>query len=167
MHAPCVCRHATCRGQQLLRPWADFGHAVHAAAQKHKTMHVSVQARHLLGDSGRSYVVGYGHNPPTHVTHKAASCPGTAIDTPCDASIAYNVSTPNPHVLTGALVSGPVTANGLYADQRTSLENRVSIEYNAGFAGLLAALEQWPRSMTNCLQGRGLFNEKESKKRPV
>ena len=127
----------------------------------------AMQARHLLGDSGRSYVVGYGHNPPTHVTHKAASCPGTAIETPCDASIAYNVSTPNPHVLTGALVSGPVTVTGLYVDQRIYSDNRVSIEYNAGFTGLLAALEQWPRSMTNCLQGRGLFNEKESKKRPV
>ncbi len=30
---------------------------------------------YILGDSGRSLVVGFGNNPPTHAHHRAASCP--------------------------------------------------------------------------------------------
>jgi len=29
------------------------------------------QIDYILGDAGRSYVVGYGNNPPTHVHHRA------------------------------------------------------------------------------------------------
>jgi hypothetical protein len=29
------------------------------------------QIDYILGDSGRSYVVGFGYNPPTHVHHRA------------------------------------------------------------------------------------------------
>ena len=32
------------------------------------------QIGYMLGDSGRSYVVGFGTNPPTQPHHKAASC---------------------------------------------------------------------------------------------
>jgi len=33
------------------------------------------QANYLLGDSGRSFVVGFGNNPPTRPHHRGASCP--------------------------------------------------------------------------------------------
>jgi hypothetical protein len=29
------------------------------------------QIDYILGDSGRSYIVGFGYNPPTHVHHRA------------------------------------------------------------------------------------------------
>jgi len=63
----------------------------------------------MLGDSGRSYVVGFGNNPPTHVHHRGASCPienGLGSNNPpCDYSN-YALPTPNPNVLYGALVGG-------------------------------------------------------------
>ena len=66
--------------------------------------------RYILGDCGRSYVVGFGNNPPTHVHHRGASCPletgglGSNVPT-CDFS-AFNLATSNPNVLYGALVGG-------------------------------------------------------------
>lgn len=33
------------------------------------------QMRYALGEGGRSFVVGFGQNPPQNVHHRAASCP--------------------------------------------------------------------------------------------
>ena len=33
------------------------------------------QINYMLGDSGRSYVVGFGNNPPKKPHHRASSCP--------------------------------------------------------------------------------------------
>ena len=35
-----------------------------------------VQVNYILGSTGRSFVVGYGVNPPTHCHHRGASCYG-------------------------------------------------------------------------------------------
>ena len=35
----------------------------------------ATQMNYALGDGGRSYVVGYGKNPPVRPHHAAASCP--------------------------------------------------------------------------------------------
>lgn len=65
----------------------------------------------MLGDSGRSYVVGFGNNPPTHAHHRGASCPresSVGSNSPtCDYSN-YALPTPNPNVLYGALVGGRI-----------------------------------------------------------
>ena len=34
------------------------------------------QVNYILGSTGRSFVVGYGVNPPTHCHHRGASCYG-------------------------------------------------------------------------------------------
>ena len=68
-----------------------------------------LSCRYMLGDSGRSFVVGFGNNPPTHAHHRGASCPLEAVpgsnNPTCDYST-YALSTPNPNVLYGALVGG-------------------------------------------------------------
>ena len=66
--------------------------------------------KYILGDCGRSYVVGFGNNPPTHVHHRGASCPletgGLGSNSPtCDFSD-FNLATSNPNILFGALVGG-------------------------------------------------------------
>ncbi|KAK7463187.1 hypothetical protein BaRGS_00038246, partial [Batillaria attramentaria] len=58
------------------------------------------QIHYMLGDAGRSYVVGFGHNPPTRPHHAASSCP--PAPTPCTWA-AYNTPDPNPLTLYGAL----------------------------------------------------------------
>ena len=35
-----------------------------------------LQVHYILGSTGRSFVVGYGVNPPTHCHHRGASCYG-------------------------------------------------------------------------------------------
>ncbi|KAK3104208.1 hypothetical protein FSP39_025314 [Pinctada imbricata] len=93
------------------------------------------QINYALGDTGRSYVVGFGTNPPTHPHHRAASCPD--MQTPCDFSW-YSKPSPNPHVLTGALVGGP-GLNEAYTDRRSDyIQNEVAVDYNAGFQSAVA-----------------------------
>ena len=56
------------------------------------------------GDGGRSYVIGIGDNFPTQPFHRASSCPD--LPDPCNWENKV-AGSPNPQILTGALVSGP------------------------------------------------------------
>ncbi|XP_013393921.1 uncharacterized protein LOC106161500 [Lingula anatina] len=110
------------------------------------------QIHYMLGDAGRSYVVGFGNNPPTHPHHRAASCP--LRPGPCGKSN-KDTPSPNPQVLTGALVGGP-GKNDDYADVRTdAVKNAVRIDYNAGFQSAVAALKQWTLDLLPPDQGSG------------
>jgi endoglucanase len=51
------------------------------------------QVNYALGDGGRSYMVGFGNNPPQQPHHRAASCPD--VPQPCDWNN-YNSNSPNP-----------------------------------------------------------------------
>ncbi|XP_058185767.1 endoglucanase 16 [Rhododendron vialii] len=73
------------------------------------------QMDYLLGKNprDRSYMVGFGQNPPKQAHHRGASVPklsATNIDAVnCPMSFVnwYNKNTPNPNELTGAIVGGP------------------------------------------------------------
>ena len=89
------------------------------------------QADYALGSSGRSYVVGFGENPPEHPHHR------TSQGSYCD-----NMNEPGEarHTLYGALVGGP-DASDSYSDTVSDYnKNEVACDYNAGFTGLLAAM---------------------------
>lgn len=95
------------------------------------------QIDYILGSTGRSYVVGYGKNYPLRPHHAASSCPD--LPSTCGWEH-YKSEKANPHVLYGALVSGPLLSD-LYKDQRFEfLYNQVTIDYNAGFQSVLAGL---------------------------
>jgi hypothetical protein len=72
-----------------------------------------------------------------HLYFYHSSCPyAPAV---CDWNT-YNSASPNPHVLTGALVGGP-DSNDNYKDERSNyVSNEVATDYNAAFQGLLANL---------------------------
>jgi endoglucanase len=91
-----------------------------------------------LKGSERSFVVGFGRNPPKRPHHRAASCPpGTS------GWEFYNSEKPNPHVIAGALVGGPKGPGDDYVDDRKDFQqNEVAIDFNAGFTGALAGLLQ-------------------------
>lgn len=92
------------------------------------------QINYALGDNPRksSYVVGFGANPPTKPHHRTAH--GSWLD-----SIADPVE--SRHVLYGALVGGPSSANDAYTDSRQDYTaNEVATDYNAGFTSALARL---------------------------
>ncbi|XP_050443296.1 endoglucanase E-4-like [Adelges cooleyi] len=95
------------------------------------------QIHYMLGDGGRSYVVGFGENYPTQPYHAASSCPDRPA--PCDWD-AYRSAKPNPQILYGALVSGP-DENDNYKDIREEyIYNEVTLDYNAGFQSAVAGL---------------------------
>lgn len=96
------------------------------------------QIDYALGDGGRSFVCGYGNNPPVQPHHRGSSCP----DRPqvCDWQTGYNNPGANYQTLTGALVGGP-NQNDEFEDRRDDyVRNEVATDYNAGFQSTLAIL---------------------------
>jgi endoglucanase len=93
------------------------------------------QVNYALGANPRnsSYMVGFGQNSPVNPHHRGAS--GV-----WDGNHAN--PTPNRHVLYGALVGGPESADDFnYHDDRTNyISNEVALDYNAGITGALAWL---------------------------
>jgi len=93
------------------------------------------QINYMLGENpnARSYVVGFGNNPPINPHHRAAH-----------GSWSNNISNPvnNRHTLHGALVGGPSSADdNAYTDDRSNyVTNEVALDYNAAFTGALARM---------------------------
>jgi len=89
------------------------------------------QIDYALGSTGRSFVVGFGENPPKYPHHRAAHGGWEAM-----------MTTPSEHrhILYGALVGGP-GANDAYNDSIIDYQsNEVACDYNAGFVGILARM---------------------------
>lgn len=93
------------------------------------------QINYILGDNpaGRSYMVGFGKNPPRNPHHRSAH-----------GSRSNSIHFPrnNEHVLYGALVGGPSLPNDFsYQDNRSDyVSNEVALDYNSGFTGALARM---------------------------
>jgi endoglucanase len=93
------------------------------------------QIDYILGANpqGRSYVVGFGNNPPRNPHHRASH-----------GSLKHTIEDPltNRHILYGALVGGPTSADdSSYVDDRTNFQgNEVALDYNAGFTGAVARM---------------------------
>ncbi|MGD9200536.1 MAG: glycoside hydrolase family 9 protein [Chitinispirillia bacterium] len=92
------------------------------------------QIDYALGsnENKRSYVCGFGVNPPTKPHHR--SMHGPYLDD--------NGRTPveSRHVLYGALVGGPDIEGSHKDDRLDHVQNEVATDYNAGFSSALARL---------------------------
>lgn len=93
------------------------------------------QLGYILGDAGRSFVVGFGANPPARPHHRASSCPPLGAACSWDA---FNSHAPNPHTLFGALVGGPGGDDSYVDDRGDYIKNEVATDYNAGLSGAFA-----------------------------
>ncbi|MBE2220397.1 MAG: glycoside hydrolase family 9 protein [Anaerolineae bacterium] len=92
------------------------------------------QINYILGDNPRnsSYVIGFGNNPPRNPHHRTAH--GTWLDSLQSPEMSR-------HILYGALVGGPSTANDAYTDDRGDyVMNEVATDYNAGFTSAVARM---------------------------
>lgn len=89
------------------------------------------QIDYALGSSGRSFVVGFGENPPCHPHHRTAQ-----------GSYSNNMNEPSEHrhTLYGALVGGPDANDGYNDTVSDYTANEVACDYNAGFTGILAKM---------------------------
>jgi len=95
------------------------------------------QVHYLLGDTGRSFVVGYGRNPPQRAYHRGSSCPD--VPSPCTWQDRESTRA-NPQVLFGALVSGPDRLDR-YEDARNAKMNDVAVDFTAGLMTAVAGLK--------------------------
>ncbi|WP_312101035.1 glycoside hydrolase family 9 protein [Lachnoclostridium sp.] len=87
------------------------------------------QVDYALGSAGRSFVVGYGVNPPTRPHHRTAH--GSWADSQTEPNY-------HRHTIYGALVGGP-GSNDSYEDNINNyVNNEIACDYNAGFVGALA-----------------------------
>nr|AGP76413.1 endo-beta-1,4-glucanase 2 [Microtermes pallidus] len=138
----------TPKGLVFIDEWGSLRHASNAAlvilqaadlglsADTYRQF-AAKQIDYALGDGGRSKVVGFGNNPPTHPHHASSSCPPAPAV--CDWSTSSSPG-PNVHVLSGALVGGP-DENDSYADDRSDyIQNEVATDYNAGFQSAISVL---------------------------
>ena len=116
---------------------ADIAGVSAANAAKFRRFAVS-QINYALGDGGRSYVVGFGNNPPTRPHHRSSSCP-VDPNVACGWD-AYNANAANPSTLWGALVGGPGQNDDYVDDRGDYIKNEVACDYNAGFQSALAGL---------------------------
>ncbi|CAL0327151.1 unnamed protein product [Lupinus luteus] len=104
------------------------------------------QMDYILGQNpeGRSYMVGFGKNPPKQAHHRGASVPKSSKDEVATCSMSFakwlNVDSPNPNELTGAIVGGP-DKNDKFVDKRTASSYTEPCTYvNSLAVGTLAKL---------------------------
>jgi endoglucanase len=135
-------------GQAVLDQWGSLRYAANTAfvalvyadaitdtALKTRYHDFAVrQINYALGQNplNRSFVVGFGTNPPRNPHHRTAH--GSWTDN-------INSPTISRHILYGALVGGPMSNNDQYTDDRSNFQmNEVATDYNAGFTSALARL---------------------------
>lgn len=96
------------------------------------------QVDYVLGNNtyNRSFIVGFGTNPPQNPQHKNAN--GS------DAGSAWTWNSPATHQVVGAMVAGPtstatdVSLAGYVDDVNDYVGNEVTLDYNSGLVGTLA-----------------------------
>lgn len=120
-------RYATTMGF-LASVYASSGKC-DAARQKAYIAFAESQCNYALGSTGRSFVVGFGENPPQHPHHRTAQG---------SWSNSMNEPSSHRHTLYGALVGGPDAGDGYDDSVSNYTTNEVADDYNAGFTGLLA-----------------------------
>jgi endoglucanase len=120
------------------------------------TCFARAQMRYILGDGGRSLMVGRGKKPPRHIQSRMAACPKAPAA--CDAAVHLYGPSPDPNLMRGAIVEFPAFDDH-YADVRATNDSRVSIENNAGAGAALAGLNQATGTWDQCLQGFGVLTK--------
>ncbi|MEM6631135.1 MAG: glycoside hydrolase family 9 protein [Bacteroidota bacterium] len=111
--------------------YSDF---VSNPAKKEQYYNFAVnQINYALGNNpaNRSFVVGFGNNPPKNPHHRTAH--GTWTN---------NLRNPEEsrHILYGALVGGPDLSDTYVDDRGDYIANEVATDYNACFSGALAKM---------------------------
>lgn len=91
-----------------------------------------------------SYMVGFGARFPQKIHHRAASLPSLATypgHIGCQAGFQYlDSSSPNPNILTGAVVGGPDQIDAFTDDRKDFSHAEPATYINAPLVGSLAYL---------------------------
>jgi len=136
-------------GQAWLFQWGSLRHSANAAltafiyadnvVTPNRDQYIQFaegQINYMLGDNpgNRSYVIGFGNNPPRNPHHRSNH--GSWEDSDSGDPV------PSSHTLYGALVGGPGAADDQHVDITSDFqENEVAVDYNACFQGAIARMQ--------------------------
>ncbi|KAJ0241645.1 Endoglucanase 16 [Hirschfeldia incana] len=104
------------------------------------------QMDYILGHNprGRSYMVGFGPNPPMQAHHRGASVPVAEGNEPLSCPLSFvkwfNKNVPNANELTGAIVGGPDRQDNFQDFRWTSAYTEPCTYINSIAVGVLAKL---------------------------
>ncbi|KAL0678239.1 hypothetical protein Bca4012_006220 [Brassica carinata] len=104
------------------------------------------QIDYILGHNpqGRSYMVGFGPNPPKQAHHRGASVPMSEANAPLSCPLSFvkwfNKNQPNANELTGAIVGGPDRQDNFQDFRWTSVYTEPCTYINSIAVGILAKL---------------------------
>ena len=89
------------------------------------------QINYVLGATGRSFLIGFGTNPPQHPHHRTA-----------ESSWANDMSIPPyaRHTLYGAMVGGPDSSDSYTDTDQNYTQNEPACDYNAGLIASLSRM---------------------------
>ncbi len=107
------------------------------------------QIAYMLGDSGQSFVVGFGALSPKKVPHRGASCPDPG-DGICNWQTGYLTAENNPHILYGALVGGPDKEDKFYDDRCAACRRCLAAPEGSSRWCLCLHLHWWERRRRCC-----------------
>ncbi|KAK7258237.1 hypothetical protein RIF29_32797 [Crotalaria pallida] len=102
------------------------------------------QTNYILGNNplGMSYMVGYGEKYPQKIHHRASTMPSMDVHPQhigCfDGSKYFNLTTPDPNILTGAVVGGPMEDDSFQDSRHNVTQSEPTTYINAPFVGVLA-----------------------------
>ncbi len=114
--------------------YSDKVNTTAAKKQKYRDF-AKDQLHYILGDnpSNRSYVTGFGNNPPTKPHHRGQHSSWIRSE---------SIPVESRHTLWGALVGGPGIADDYEDDRGDFQKNEVACDYNACFQGVAARMVQ-------------------------
>ncbi|KAJ3144927.1 hypothetical protein HDU86_001319 [Geranomyces michiganensis] len=103
------------------------------------------QVNYILGDAGKSFVVGFGTNPPLLPYHKSSynsilSYPMRGQDQGAVGEDFLLSRTPNRHIAYGALVNGPEVTDQYVDNRENYVYTEVTQDYNAALTFATAGL---------------------------
>jgi endoglucanase len=104
--------------------------------------------------AGRSFITGWGKNPPKRPHHRGASCDFVMKGAQCTHAQFFSKAHVFPNVLPGGLVSGPNNVDQ-YADDHTQyVQSEVACDYNAALiSGVLLATSCFPVQLVSLSHG--------------
>lgn len=96
------------------------------------------QLFYIYGDSGRSFIIGFGENYPKRPHHRSSSCPVPPRS--CGWPVADDKISPNPWILYGGLVGGPDRLDSYLDNRKKFQQSEVTVDYNAALTAATAGL---------------------------
>lgn len=89
------------------------------------------QMNYIMGSSGRSFVTGWGEDPPKRPHHRGASCAFVEEAENCTGTTFNDPDRVFPNTLPGGLVGGPTLFDEFEDSHLDFQQSEVSLDYNA------------------------------------